>query len=330
MEKKKWKIPSKIHFGPFLASIAPVKLGAVFHLVFHFFPVSGFEAVFHSIQARHDPKLMLSLAWLVAHICSGCKMSVKIWEHQRLQSQIAAIFYRKRTRRQPNRSGDAFLKESQKESQSLAIFRPKKNRQAFLEGGGKKSLRFFHLRQKFKSQSQFQKNGDTWCTQALRITWMLEACLSNTSSRASTDNKPSVSRITTSSFCVSSSEMYNLPFHACPIPARPLFLFPSLSLSISLSISLSLSLSFSCRLFLSPSLSLPLSLSLFVSLSLSLFLFLFVFSLYLSLICLFSLSLSLSLSISLYLLFFSLSLYLAVLSHFVRASVIGVCHALFS
>ena len=44
-------------FSIFWAIFAPVKLGAVFHSVFHFsFPISGFQAVFHPVQARQDPK----------------------------------------------------------------------------------------------------------------------------------------------------------------------------------------------------------------------------------------------------------------------------------
>ena len=57
------------------------------------------------------------------------------WEHQKSQSQIAAIFCRKRPRRQPNRSGDAFcLEKSHKESQSLAFSVVRRNRKAFHGG----------------------------------------------------------------------------------------------------------------------------------------------------------------------------------------------------
>ena len=76
------------------------------------------------------------------------------WEHQELQSQIAAIFGRKRPRRQPNRSGDAFfLKKSHKKTQSLAIFRRKEKSQGFLGGwrtllGPKKSQWLFFTWQK--------------------------------------------------------------------------------------------------------------------------------------------------------------------------------------
>ena len=41
--------PFSLHF---FAIFAPVKLGAVFH----FFAISGFQAVFHSVQARQNPK----------------------------------------------------------------------------------------------------------------------------------------------------------------------------------------------------------------------------------------------------------------------------------
>ena len=33
--------------GPFFWPFLPVKLGAIFHFVFHFFPISGFHVVFH-------------------------------------------------------------------------------------------------------------------------------------------------------------------------------------------------------------------------------------------------------------------------------------------
>ena len=45
--------------GPFFGLFALVRLRVVFRLGFHFFPISGFQAVFHSVQARLNPKTRL-------------------------------------------------------------------------------------------------------------------------------------------------------------------------------------------------------------------------------------------------------------------------------
>ena len=70
------------------------------------------------------------------------------------QSQIVAIFCRKSTRRQPNRNGDAlfFPRKSQKESQSLVIFRHKEKSQGFL--GRKDTFRALEVAAIFSPESE--------------------------------------------------------------------------------------------------------------------------------------------------------------------------------
>ena len=49
----RWRFPCFLHFRAiFCPFFAPFQLAAAFHLVFHFFPMSGFLAVFHAMPAR--------------------------------------------------------------------------------------------------------------------------------------------------------------------------------------------------------------------------------------------------------------------------------------
>ena len=61
-------------FSPFpghsKAIFAPVKLGAVSHSVFHSFLISGFQAVFHSVQARQDFEGMTRLVGIRVSFCN--------------------------------------------------------------------------------------------------------------------------------------------------------------------------------------------------------------------------------------------------------------------